>query len=118
MNRANDNIYTASGIAQDKKVRVQALGRGVRSKSKLHSPQANHNWKLINASLRVWRGKWGERTVSVVELVPNNRIFAWPTGTYLHSTETNKNWFGRQSTTILILLGFPLLSVMALILLS
>ena len=50
MNSLNDNIYTVSGVAQDKKVRIRALGRGACSKSKLHSPpQTNHNWKPINA---------------------------------------------------------------------
>ena len=49
MDNFNDNIHTASGIAQDKKVRVRVLGKGARSKSKLHSPpQAKHNWKPIN----------------------------------------------------------------------
>ena len=32
MNSPNDNIYTASGVAQNKKVCVCALGRGDRSK--------------------------------------------------------------------------------------
>ena len=50
MNSTNDNIHTASGVAQNKNVRVQALGRGAHSKSKLHSPpQADRNWKPINA---------------------------------------------------------------------
>ena len=40
----------ASGVAQDKKIRVRALGRGSLLKSKLHSPpQAERNWKPINA---------------------------------------------------------------------
>ena len=43
-------IHTASGIAQDKKVCVWALGRGAHSKSKLHFPlQVDLNWKPINA---------------------------------------------------------------------
>ena len=37
MNSSQDNIYTVSGVAQDKKLRVLALGRGVPSKRKLHS---------------------------------------------------------------------------------
>ena len=50
MNSLNDNIVTASGVEQNKKVRVWALGRGSYSKSKLYSPpQADHNWKPINA---------------------------------------------------------------------
>ena len=39
MENCNNNIYTASDGAQDKKVRVRVLGRGTRSKSKLQSPQ-------------------------------------------------------------------------------
>ena len=50
MNSSNDNIHTVSGVAQDKKVRVRALGRGARSRRKLHfSPQVDSNWKPINA---------------------------------------------------------------------
>ena len=49
MNSPNNNIYTASGVAQDKKVRIRALGRRARLKSKLHfPPQADRNLKLIN----------------------------------------------------------------------
>ena len=49
MNSSNDNC-TALGIAQDEKVHIWALGRGSHSKSKVHSsPQADHNWKPINA---------------------------------------------------------------------
>ena len=50
MNSLNDNIHTASGVAQNKKTCIWALGRGVHSKSKLHSPpKADCNWKTINA---------------------------------------------------------------------
>ena len=50
MNSLNDNIYTAPGVARYKNVRDRALGRGARSKSKLHSlPLADRNWKPINA---------------------------------------------------------------------
>ena len=50
MNSPNDNIHTASGVTQDKKVCVWALGRGDHLKNKLHSPpQTDHNWKPINA---------------------------------------------------------------------
>ena len=69
-------------------------------------------------SLRVWRGKWEQRTVSVLELVATIGIFPWATGKSLHSMEKNRNWFERQSSIILILLEFPLPSGMALILLS
>ena len=36
MNSLNDNIHTALGVVQDKKVRVWALDRGACSKSKLN----------------------------------------------------------------------------------
>ena len=50
MNNSNYNIHTASGIAQDKKVRVRALIGKTRSKSKPHfSPQSERNWKPIIA---------------------------------------------------------------------
>ena len=72
MNSQNDNIDTASGIAQDKKVHVQALSRGVHLKSKLHSTtQANHNWKPISAFAMHLGGKWGQHTVSILKLVPS-----------------------------------------------
>ena len=69
-------------------------------------------------SLRVWGGKWGQYKVSVFELVQNIEIFAWATGTSLHSMKKNRNWFGRQSSIISIVLEFPLPSVVALMLLS
>ena len=50
MNNSIDNIHIASGVAQDKKVRVRALGRGACLKNELHyPPQAERNWKSINA---------------------------------------------------------------------
>ena len=50
MNNPNDNIYAALGVAQNKRVRVWPLDRRACSKSKLHSPpQADRNWKPINA---------------------------------------------------------------------
>ena len=44
MNSPNDNIHTTLGVAQDKKVHIQVLGRGAHS-----PPKADHNWKPINA---------------------------------------------------------------------
>ena len=77
MNNLNDNIHTASGVAQDKKVRVRALGRGARSKSKLHStPQADRNWKPINTFAMHLGKQRGHRTISVLQLIPNIGIFA------------------------------------------
>ena len=77
MNALNDNIYTASGIAQDKKVCVQALGRRSCSKSKLHSPlQADHNWKPINAFAMHLGRQMEQHTVLVLKLVPNIGIYA------------------------------------------
>ena len=77
MNSSNDNINTASGVAQDKKVCVWALGRGARSKNKLHfPPQPDRNWKFINAFATRLGRQMGHCTISVLELVPGIGIFA------------------------------------------
>ena len=82
MNSPSHNIYTASGVAQDKMVRVRALGRKVFSKSKLQfSPKADRNWKSSNAFATRLGRQMGAATVSVLEFVPNIGIFAWATGT-------------------------------------
>ena len=107
MNCSNGNIYshTASGVALDKKVGDWPLGRGACLKSKLHSPPpADRNWKPINHSPRVWVGKWGQRTVSILEFVANNGFCKWATGTSLHSMEKSRNWFRRQSSINYVLL--------------
>ena len=39
--------------------------------------------------LHVWRGKWWQCTLSVLELIPNIKIFAWATITSLYSKEKN-----------------------------
>ena len=58
MNNPNDNIHTASGVAQDKNVRIQAFGRGGRAKVSYILP---HNLTVTGnpsmRSLRVWGGK-------------------------------------------------------------
>ena len=116
MNSLQDNIYIVSGVAMEKKVCIWALGRGAR-KSKLYSPpQPDRNWKPIDAFVTLLQRQIGQRTVSVLELVSNIGIFAWETETLLHSIEKNRNWFGRHSSIILILLGFPLPSFVTLIL--
>ena len=38
-------------------------------------------------SLYVWIGKWEQRIVSVLKLVPNTGIHGWATGTSLQSRE-------------------------------
>ena len=60
MECCNNNIYTASDSAQDKKVRVQVLGRGTRSKNKLQSPlQADRHRKPTNeVARRLGRQVW------------------------------------------------------------
>ena len=58
MNSLNENIHTAWGVAQNKKVRVRALGRDARLKSKLHSPpQTTVIGNPSMHSLRVWGSK-------------------------------------------------------------
>ena len=59
MNSLNDNIYTVSGVAQDKKVRVRTLGRGAHSESTVFSHKPTVTESLSMHSLRVWGGKWG-----------------------------------------------------------
>ena len=50
MNSSNENIHDASGITQDEKICIWALGREACLRSKLNFlPQANHNWKPIIA---------------------------------------------------------------------
>ena len=52
MNSLKDNIHTALGIMQDRKVCVWALDRGTCSKSKQHSlPQADLTGNLSMHSL-------------------------------------------------------------------
>ena len=119
MNSSNDNIHIALGIMQDKKVCVWALGRGACLKSKLHSPsQADHNWK---PQLSVHSLCFGEANEGSTQYPYSN--WSQTSGSLhgqlqLHSREKNRNWFGRQSSIISILLEFPLPSVVALILLS
>ena len=94
MNSPNDNIHTASGVMQEKKVRVRALGRGARSKSMLHSlPQTDRNWKSINV-FATHSGRQMGAAHSIcrpTRVGPNIEIFAWATGTSLHSMEKNRN---------------------------
>ena len=60
MNSPNDNIHTASGVAQNKGTCVRALGEGTCFKSKLHSsPQLDRNWKPINAFATYLRRQMG-----------------------------------------------------------
>ena len=117
MNNSTDNIHTVSGVAQNKKVCAGVLGRGVRSKSKLRSPpQADHNWKPTNAfSTRL--GKQMGATHSIYTGI-GPKHWDLRMSTSLHSMEKSRNWFGRKSSIILILLELPLLSVVAPILLS
>ena len=119
MNSLNDNTNAASGVAQNKNGPRSSFWQKGRSKSKLHfSPEADRNWKLINAFATRLGRKRGQRKVSVLEFVPSIEIFAWEIGMSLHSMKKNKNWFCRQGSIILILLEFPLPSVVAPILLS
>ena len=39
----------------------------------------------------------GRRTVSALELVPNIRLFTWPTAMSFHTMKKKRNWFKRQS---------------------
>ena len=99
MNSLNDNIYTALGTTQDKKVHFWALGRGPIQKVSYILP---HKLTITgNPSIHlpcVWGGKWGQSTVSILKLVPNIGIFAWATETSLHSREKEWVWEAEQSS--------------------
>ena len=95
MNSLNDNIHTVFGIVQDKKVCIQALGRGAHLKSKLlHKLTITENQSIH--LLCVCRGKWGQHTVFVLKLVSNIMIFAWATGMSLHSMKIIGVWEAEQ----------------------
>ena len=69
MESCNINIHTASDGAYDKKVRIQVLGRGTRSKSKQQSPhKLTDTGNPPTQALSVWGGKWGQRTEHALEL--------------------------------------------------
>ena len=75
MKSSNDNIHTALAIVQDKKLRIQALGRRAHLKSKLHFPsQADCNWKPINTFTMHLKRQM--KAASVHELVPNMKTIA------------------------------------------
>ena len=59
MNRLNNNIYTASGVAHDKKVRLRALGRGACSKSNILPYKLTVTVNVSIHSLYVCGGKRG-----------------------------------------------------------
>ena len=112
MTQSNNSIHTALGVAQDKKVRVRALGRGARSKSKLHfPPQADRNWKPINAFATRLGRKMGTAPSICTRVGSKHRdlfLGNWK--------EQELVWEAEQY--VLILLEFPLPSFVALILLS
>ena len=119
MNSPNHNNHTASGVAQNEKVRVRALARGARLKSKLHSPpQDDRNWKLVNTFATRLGRQMGEAHSICTQVGPKHRNLCMATRTSLHLMEKNRNWFWRQSSIILILLKFSLPSVVAPSLLS
>ena len=65
MESCNNNIHAVSDGAQDKKVRVRVLGRGIRSKNKLLMTVTGNP---PTQSLNIWGGKWGQRIENVLEL--------------------------------------------------
>ena len=95
MNSLNDNIHTASGVAQDKKVRVRALDRGPVQKVNYILPHKQTITENPSIHLvRVWGGKWGS-----VKLVPNIEIFAWATGLSLQSMEKTGTSLGGRAVS-------------------
>ena len=118
MNSPNDNIYTASGVAPNKKLRVRALGIGARSKNKLHSPpQADRNWKPISAFATRSGRQMGALHSICTRVRPKQRNLCMGNWNVTSLKERNRNWFGRQNSIISVLLEFPPPSVIVLILL-
>ena len=95
MNSPNDNIHMAF-----RRIKRSAFGflaeRPIRKVSYILPNKLTVTGNPSMHLLCVWGGKWGQRTISVLELVPNVEIFAWAIGTSFHSIEKNRNWFGRQ----------------------
>ena len=80
MNSSNDNIHTVSGVAQDKKIHVRALGKGGRSKSKLNSfPQADRNWKPTVTEINVFALRLGRKMGALHSICTRVGTFAWAT---------------------------------------
>ena len=88
-------------------------------KSKLHSPpQADHNWKPINA-FPTCLGRQMEVVHSIcTQIGPKHQDLCMGSWNITSFMEKNRNWFGRQSSIILVLLESPLPSIMVLIPLS
>ena len=118
-NRPKQSNNTALGVMENKKVCVWALGRGTLLKSKLHSPsQTDYNWKPINA-FPTCLGRQMEVVHSIcTQIGPKHQDFCMGIWNFTSLMEKNRNWFGRQSSIILILLESPLPSFMVLIPLS
>ena len=77
MESCNNNIHTASDSAQDKKVRVRVLGRGIRSKNKLQSPpQADRHRKPTNAVAQRLERQIGATHRKCTRVGPNCRDLA------------------------------------------
>ena len=109
MNRANDNIHTASGVAQEKKVRVRALGRGpVRKVSYIlpHKLIVTRNPSMH--SLRVWKGEcgsaqhpyssWYQTSKSLHGQLKRHFTQCKRTGTGLEAEQNNLDIVGVSST--------------------
>ena len=100
MNSPNDNIYTASGVTQDKKVRIgDALERGTGLKSKLHSPpQVDRNWKPINAFVTRLGRQMGATYSTCTRVGPKHRDLCIGNGnvTSLNGKEQDLVWEAEQ----------------------
>ena len=118
-NRPKQSKNTALGVMQNKKVCVWALGRGTLLKSKLHSPpQVDCNWKPINAFPTCLERKMDVVHSICTQIGPKHQDLCMGIRNVTLLMEKNRNWFGRQSSIILILLKSPSPSVMVMIPLS
>ena len=87
MESCNNNIHTASDGAQNKKVCVRVLGRGIRSKSKLQSPtQADRHRKPTSAVAKRLGRQMGAAHKKRTRVGPNSRDLAI------------RNWNGSSQT--------------------
>ena len=91
---------TALGVMQNKKVCIWALERETLLKSKLHSPpQADHNWKPINAFPTCLGRQMEVVHVSALKLVPSIRIISWASEMSLHSWKKTGTGLGGRAVS-------------------
>ena len=108
MESCNNNIHAASDGAQDKKVRVQVLGRGTRSKNKLQSPpQADRHRKPTNAVAKRLGRQMGAAHRKRTRVGPNCRDLAIGNWNVSSLTEKkSRSLFAKPNSIALMLWEF------------